>query len=308
MSWWQAFSRPATGRAGGEDARRVDALRAAVEALSALVTALGEAVAKAAGDLEALQRQAGRLAALRADDAAAPARMRQLEGVLDEARAASHVGAAAARAPLVADPVPHLVVHGVLPDDLYRVVVAAIPAPVYFDAGGQTELPLPLTLAPVDVIAAWAFVSGIVRTAFAPAVASRFDESMRRRPGADGDPGGEEPRLLRASRGHLAVRHAGDAVPKERRRSAHVLTTVMPLVDPDNPPRADLLLQRRGSEAIAGRTTIAARPNMAVTFLALDGTLEYALDATAGSGIYTYEFPFAPGSHRRAQPSGGTLP
>lgn len=307
MSWWQAFSRPAAGRAGNEDARRVESLRTAVEALSAQVTAIGEAVAKAAGDVDALQRQAACLASLRADDAAAPARLRELEGVLDEARAASHVGAAAARASLIDDPVPHLIVAGVLPDDLYRVVVAAIPAPAYFDAGSRTELPLPLTLAPVDVIAAWAFVSGIMRTAFAPAVASRFDESLRRRPGGDGVAGGEEALELRASRGHLAIRHAGDAVPKERRRSAHVLTTVMPLVDPDDPPRADLLLRRR-SEAVAGRTTITARPNMAVTFLALDGTLEYALDAAPGSAIYTYEFPFAHRDRRSAQPSAGTLP
>ena len=302
MTWWRALARVTDRRAVERDARQLEAVAGSVKALGDQLRAISEAVANVTAELRDVQRQTAQLIALRVEDGDAPARMEQLENVLGTERVASHLAAATARAELADNPVPYLLIANVLPDDVYRAVVEAVPPPVFFNRAGQQELALPLTLAPVPSIAAWTFVTKVVRTALAPAILARFEDPLHRLLTPDASVGASDLAALTASRGHLALRQPGDVIPKGRRRAAHVLTTVVPLVRGDEGvPRMNLVLQRHGHAGgssppdPAAARAIPLSSNSALTFVSLAGTLEFVADPTteATSGLHTYEFPFA---------------
>lgn len=302
MTWWRALLRATDRHAVERDARRLDAMVTSLDAFRDSVTALENAVATASGELRRLQRQGDALIALRMADADAPARMRRLERILDADRVMAHVLDAVGRAELTPDPVPHLLVRGLLPDDIHEALVDAVPPESFFDEDpGRQELPLPLTFAPVHAIATWTFVSRIARKTFGPAIVARFDEApphlLAREPGSMA-PGA----ALSASRGRIAVRRAGDVVPKDRRRTAQVLTTFVPLTLPGEEVAVSLAPHAPGADGgsrsdTPERASMTLPANSALTVLSLAGSVEFLSRAgvePARTGVCMFEFPIGP--------------
>ena len=253
-------------------------MAAAIEALADQLRTMRADVAALATELRVVQLRTDQLAALQVDDSDAADRIDQLEGVLDAEGVIRHVTAAVARSTFAHEPFPHLVVSEVLPDPVYRAMVDAIPPAVFFDAERQHryEIPVPPVLAPIDAIVTWTFVVDVVRKTLAPAILARFEEPLTR--------------TLAASRGHLALRRPGEAIPRDGRRTAPVLTTVVPLAG-EGVDDVQLVLER-AQDASQSRA-IALPRNSALAFLSALGRAALPAAESEAPGLHTYEFSFS---------------
>ena len=93
-----------------------------------LEAALNEAAARAArGDRHASQIKWTLMA-----DAVQQPSIGALDDILDEQRIAAHVRHAIAAAPMMRDPFDHIVVERILPDDVYQLLLQAIPPTMFF--------------------------------------------------------------------------------------------------------------------------------------------------------------------------------
>lgn len=161
-------------------------------------------VARLAADVERLRRQvaeiSGTLAALserqhRRDrqqrQATAIARLdekqreliERLPETLDEARVRSHVAAAIAQAAAHDAPFPYLVVENLLPPDLYRLMLRAIPPVEFFgDADPiKQNLRIPFEHGPRLATEVWRFVDQtIAHRIIVPTVTERFSVELAR--------------------------------------------------------------------------------------------------------------------------------
>ena len=92
-----------------------------------------------------------------------------------------HVRTVVAAAPLESDPCPHIVLDGLLPDQVYDELVAAIPPPLFFDhlaVDGQ-DLKVPFRFAPRDNREIWAaFLTQIVVGGLIPALSEKFGDGL----------------------------------------------------------------------------------------------------------------------------------
>ena len=138
--------------------RPVGALRSEAGAVRSELSTL-------ASRLETLRRRMEQLSALRDEERDVAARVAELERVLDFTRVAAHVRSAARESPLVAEPVPHLIVSNLLPADAYRAVMHAIPASVLLDGRAERgqEVRVPPRLAPTTAIITWTFLNEVGR-------------------------------------------------------------------------------------------------------------------------------------------------
>ena len=286
-AWWRALRRAGDRRQAAGDAQRLDAIAHTLDGLRAQMTATARALETASGELRAVQQQMERLLALRVDEAHVAERLERLEPVLDPGRTGAHVRDAVARASLVAAPVPHLEVPGILPADVYAALADAVPPEIFFETGadGRRELPLPLALAPVHSIAAWTFMAQLARTDIGPAVAARFADSPGTGPATAGP--------IRTSRGRLVYRHAGDAVPAERRRESQAMTLVLAMTGLGGPP-LHLVLRPSGEPGIGtAALPLTAAANRLLAFASQAGQVEWANAPGANGGttpvVITYE-------------------
>lgn len=113
---------------------------------------------------------------------AQPELMTRLERVLDEPRIAAHVDAAIAAAPLLHDPIDHLVVDQLLPEDVYELLLDAIPPVVFFSDNDpvKQDLPIPMAFGPTFHLRAWGFVDEVLsRRIIIPAVMRRFHGELQ---------------------------------------------------------------------------------------------------------------------------------
>ena len=105
-----------------------------------------------------------------------------LPALLDPPRIVAHVRAAIDRTPLEVDPFPHIVVDSVLPLEVYKLLLRAIPPTTFF--GGQApkhNLRVPIDAGPALSCRVWQFVDTIVaREAIIPAVLHKFREPIQR--------------------------------------------------------------------------------------------------------------------------------
>ena len=109
----------------------------------------------------------------------------RLPALLDGPRIADHVRRAVAAAPLLTDPYEHIVVEQVLPDDVYDVLVRAIPPAVFFDDRDlfkQTlAFPLEPELTPTLTAVAWRYMDEVIAgQVIRVAVLEKFHEPLRR--------------------------------------------------------------------------------------------------------------------------------
>lgn len=110
-------------------------------------------------------------------------RIERLPALLDERRIAEHVQRAVAAAPLITDPYEHIVVQGVLPDDIYELLVSAIPPVAYFEDRDpiKQDLRLPMDFGPALSTAVWGFMDDVIaRRIIRPAVIQKFHEPLQR--------------------------------------------------------------------------------------------------------------------------------
>jgi hypothetical protein len=168
--WLRALT---SGR--GPTGARASSLDTATAALLVDAHAVQASLVELANELAATRRQIAQLAAMMADDADAPRRLDALVRILDADAAGAHVRHAlqqmtVSAAPLVAR------CSGVVPEGLYRALVDAVPAAVFFRPAGRgdEELPVPPKLAPAHAMATWLFVADLLRDAMVPAIVERL--------------------------------------------------------------------------------------------------------------------------------------
>lgn len=105
-----------------------------------------------------------------------------LNTVLDEARITSHVRKAIAAAPLQLDPFPHIVVDRLLPVDVYKLLLKAIPPPAFFSDRDpiKQNLRIPIGFGPELSVRVLDFLEEVIaRRVIRPAVLERFHEPLQ---------------------------------------------------------------------------------------------------------------------------------
>ena len=139
------------------------------------VAAARRTTAELLTQVTALRRQAALFDALASAEADSPARMQVLDRLLDLQHVSRHVEQAITAAALVQAPVPHLVIDGFFPADVFAAIADAIPFSLFFDDRGERahELRIPPPLAAVPVLATWQFVTAVISGAVRPALAAR---------------------------------------------------------------------------------------------------------------------------------------
>ncbi len=103
--------------------------------------------------------------------------------LLDEKCIVDHVRRAVAAAPLLTDPYEHAIVERVLPDDVYDLLISAIPPVAFFDDKDpiKQNLWFPLEYGPTLSATAWEFMDDVIaRRAIRPAVLEKFHEPLQR--------------------------------------------------------------------------------------------------------------------------------
>ncbi len=106
-----------------------------------------------------------------------------LDSRLDAAAVVAHVQQSIDAAVMNADPFPHIVVERMLPDDVYKLVLQAIPPVDFFttkDAVKQ-DLRIPLEFGPTVATRVWDFIDSVVaREAVRPMLLRKFHEPLQR--------------------------------------------------------------------------------------------------------------------------------
>jgi hypothetical protein len=107
----------------------------------------------------------------------------RLPTILDKERIAAHVRAAIANTTLHTDPYEHIVVDKLLPDDIYQLVIDALPPLPFFDQRDQIKmnLTLPMEFGPAVSSTVWNFMEEVIaQTILRPAVMEKFWEPLQR--------------------------------------------------------------------------------------------------------------------------------
>jgi hypothetical protein len=106
----------------------------------------------------------------------------RLPSLLDEQGIAAHVRGAIASAPLLIDPYEHILVERLLPDDVYELLIRAIPPAEFFDDRDRTKqnLVFPMELGPTLPSVAWAFMDRVIAQQIVrPAVLEKFHAPLQ---------------------------------------------------------------------------------------------------------------------------------
>jgi hypothetical protein len=106
----------------------------------------------------------------------------RLPALLDDARVSAHVRQAIASTALLDDPFPHMVVDDIVPRDLYKMMLRAIPPVEFFGDKDFTKqnLRIPVDGCPELTTRVWHFVGDMARQVVVPAVVARFAEPLQR--------------------------------------------------------------------------------------------------------------------------------
>jgi hypothetical protein len=102
---------------------------------------------------------------------------------LDSTRVANHVRAAIESAPLLLEPYEHMIVDGLLPSDVYDLLIDAIPPEPFFDDHDpiKRNLRFPMELGPTLSAVVWGFFDKVVtERMIRPAVLDRFHGPLLR--------------------------------------------------------------------------------------------------------------------------------
>ena len=269
----------------------------AVRALHGDVRTARKGLARLTAALQAFERQAEQLRTLQAVERNVAARIAQLERVLRLDDVSAHVRAALARAELRRDPVPHVLIAELLPEDVYAAVVDAMPAAPFFDedAGHGTALRVPPRLAPTHTIITTAFLNEVVKSALSAALLDRFHDSLiaftqEHFPALPPFPSWNVEVTI--SQARIVRRSPGDD-PEPGDRHWDLLTGVVNVARPGD--------GEDGGSRLAS-TIVPFRGNTALVFNAPAGAHAYEPilpAAPPGTARYTYEFGIGPAREGR---------
>jgi hypothetical protein len=105
-----------------------------------------------------------------------------LPTLLDDRHIGEHVRRAIASAPFVTDPYDHVVVERLLPDDVYDLLLRAIPPAEFFDDHDRVKqnLTFPMEYGPALTAKVWGYFDDMIaRTMIRPAVLEKFHEPLQ---------------------------------------------------------------------------------------------------------------------------------
>lgn len=106
----------------------------------------------------------------------------RLPALLDEAPIAAHVRRAVEAAPLLTDPYEHIVIERLLPDEVYDLLIRAIPPPEFFDDRDRIKqnLTFPIEYGPTLAATVWGYMDEVIaRRIIRPAVFEKFHEPLQ---------------------------------------------------------------------------------------------------------------------------------
>ena len=106
-----------------------------------------------------------------------------LPGLLNEERITCHIRRAIAATPILTDPYEHLVVDGLLPDDVYDLLLEAIPPLSFFHDRDliKRDVRFPMEFGPTLSAMVWGFFDEVIaRRAIRTAVLDKFQEPLQR--------------------------------------------------------------------------------------------------------------------------------
>jgi hypothetical protein len=241
----------------------------------------------------------------------------RLPGVLHDSRVSTHVQEAIAAATLLEEPFPHMVVTDVVPRDVYKFMLRAIPPADFFGDKDLTKqnLRIPADDCPELTTRVWQFVDDIARTVIVPAVIARFREPLwRHYETLFGEAGAERAAALAQapSGGRVMLRRPGYHLAPHRDPKRSMLTCLMYLAAPgaDESYGTQIFRVRGDQESSYTQTyypeengavceltkTVPFRPNSMLVFL--NGTGAHGADipgdAPADLERYSYQFYVGP--------------
>jgi hypothetical protein len=244
-----------------------------------------------------------------------------LSATLDEARTIEHVRQAIARSPVIAAPVPHIVVEGLLPRAVYKLLLKAIPPVELFgDADPiKQNLRLPMHFGPASSVRVLAILDEVVsRRAILPAVPDKFAEPVQRRAmSLFGDTVPLDSTLFSLSSGRLMLRRPGYRLPPHRDPKRTLLTCLLYLassaddaaygthlyrVENDGEaPFPQTYYPRHAGKSCQLVATVPYRPNCLLAFVNLPGGAhgaEIPVSAPAKLERYAFQFYVGPDADR----------
>jgi hypothetical protein len=242
----------------------------------------------------------------------------QLPQVLDEARIAAHLRRAVAAAPMATEPYEHLVVERAFPDDVYELLMRALPPEAFFDDRDpiKQDLTFPMQYGPALSVTVWEYVDQVIAPrVIRPVVVDRFIEPLRRHfEGLFGSDLAERALALphAVHGGRLMLRRPGYHLPPHRDPKRAQLTCLLYLARAGDDERYGTQLFRVEGDREArykqtyypeqdGRTcelvaTVPFRPNTMLVSLNARGAHGATIppDAPAALERYAYQFYVAP--------------
>jgi hypothetical protein len=165
-----------------EIGRELKRMRAEQEKLTRALSTMQESLAQAIERQQKAERRVSQFILLRELNEKQHDLVERLPSLLDESRVSAHLRQAIERARLLDDPFPHMVVEDVMPADVYKTMLRAIPPPDFFGDKDITKqnLRIPIDRGPALAVRVWQFVDDMARAVIVPAVVSRFGEPLQR--------------------------------------------------------------------------------------------------------------------------------
>ena len=241
-----------------------------------------------------------------------------LPALLDEERVLRHVRHAIATAEMRSDPIDYIVVERLLPDDVYELLLKAIPPAVFFSDEDpiKQNMTFPVVFAPALTMRGWNFMDEVVSgKGILPATLEKFHEPLQGHYDTIFGPEAREranrlPR--RSSGGRLMLRRPGYHLAPHRDPKRSLVTCLMYLARPGDSEAHGTQIFRVSGEAEAnykqtyypeanGQTcelaaTVPFRPNTMLAFLNSRGAHGATIPHDAPSDLerYSYQFYVAP--------------
>jgi hypothetical protein len=293
-------------------------LRKEVRRLSNEVEQLERALRQTAERAARADRQAAQVRSILMSNAAEQEALSVVGRTLDEDRIAGHVRDAIAAAPILCDPFEHAVVERLLPDDVYRLLLQAIPPlPFFSDADrAKQDLPIPMELGPAYHTRIWGFVDAVLaQRIITPAVMARFHEPLQQYYDTIFSPGFREHANAlppSTSGGRLMLRRPGYHLSPHRDPKRSLLTCLVYLAKPGDDEAHGTRLYRvsndreahykqtyypeREGHACELVKVVPFRPNSMLVFLNSKGAhgAEIPESAAATTERCSYQFYVAP--------------
>ena len=241
-----------------------------------------------------------------------------LQALLDETRISDHVRRAVAAAPMMTDPYEHIVIERLLPDDVYELLIRAIPPAEFFDDQDRIKqnLTFPVEYGPALTTAVWGYMDEVIaRCIIRPAVFERFHEPLQAHFtsmfGVEFlDRANALPQA--ASGGRLMLRRPGYHLDPHRDPKRSMLTCLMYLArDGDSEEHGTQIFRVHDDEEADYKQTyypgaaghacelvkvVPFRPNTMLVFLNSRGAHGASIPADAPASLerYAYQFYVAP--------------